>query len=124
MGDTKAALETRVRFECIEPILRVENMQTSLRFYMNVLGFENANWGNEDFTYVSRDGRGIYLCRGGQGQRGTWVWIGVGDVEKLHQEYQARGAAIRMPPTSYPWALEMQVEDPDGNVLRMGSDPR
>jgi catechol 2,3-dioxygenase-like lactoylglutathione lyase family enzyme len=73
MGGTKAALETRVRFECIEPILRVENMQTSLRFYVGVLGFENASWGNEDFTYVSRDGRGIYLCRGGQGQRGAWV---------------------------------------------------
>lgn len=24
---------------------------------------------------------------------------------------------------SDPWALEMQVEDPDGNVLRSGSDP-
>lgn len=27
------------------------------------------------------------------------------------------------PPTSYSWALEFQVEDPDGNVLRFGSDP-
>ena len=25
---------------------------------------------------------------------------------------------------NYSWALEMQVEDRDGNVLRIGSDPR
>jgi catechol 2,3-dioxygenase-like lactoylglutathione lyase family enzyme len=33
-----------VRFEGIPSILRVENMQASLRFYVDVLGFENASW--------------------------------------------------------------------------------
>lgn len=28
------------------------------------------------------------------------------------------------PPTNYPWALGMQVEDLDGNVLRLGSGPK
>jgi hypothetical protein len=27
------------------------------------------------------------------------------------------------PPVRRPWALEMWVEDPDGHVLRLGSDP-
>ena len=115
--------QSRVRFECCEPVLHVEEMQASLRFYVGALGFENASWGNNDFTHVSRDGAGIYLCRGGQGQGRAWVWIGVEDVERLHQEYKARGVAIRLPPTTYSWALEMQVEDPDGNVLRLGSEP-
>ncbi len=35
-----------------------------------------------------------------------------------------RGVGIRLPPTNYSWALEMQVEDPDGNVLRLGSEPK
>ena len=35
-----------------------------------------------------------------------------------------RGAPIRLPPTNFSWALEIQVEDPDGNVLRFGSEPR
>ena len=26
-------------------------------------------------------------------------------------------------PTNFEWALEMQVADPDGNVLRIGSEP-
>jgi predicted enzyme related to lactoylglutathione lyase len=123
MHDTRPAKSARIRFECIDPILRVENMETSLRFYVDMLGLENASWGNDDFTYVGRDGRGIYLCRGGQGQGRAWVWIGVEDVRNLHEQYKARGVTVRLPPTNYPWALEMQIEDPDGNVLRMGSEP-
>ena len=99
-------------------------MQASLRFYVDTLGFENVSWGTDDFTSVSRDQAAIYLCRGGQGRGGAWVWIGVEDAEKLHEEYKARGVAIRLPPTNYPWALEMQIEDPDGNVLRLGSEPQ
>jgi predicted enzyme related to lactoylglutathione lyase len=120
---TSQATGTRVHIECIDPILRTENMQASLRFYVDVLGFQNAPWGSPDFTHVGRDGRGIYLCRGGQGRGGAWVWIGVEDVRVLHEQFKALGVPIRMEPTSYPWALEMHVEDPDGNVLRFGSDP-
>jgi catechol 2,3-dioxygenase-like lactoylglutathione lyase family enzyme len=119
-----AASQPRVRFEGSQPILRVENMQASLRFYVDALGFENVGWGTDDFTSVSRDRAAIYLCRGDQGRGGAWVWIGVEDAEKLHAELKARGVAIRLPPTNYPWALEMQIEDPDGNVLRLGSEPR
>lgn len=113
-----------VRFEGSQPILRVESMAVSLRFYVEMLGFENASWGSEDFTSVSRDRAAIYLCQGGQGNAGAWVWIGVEDVEKLYKDYKSRGAAIRLPPTNYPWALEMHIEDPDGNVLRFGSEPK
>jgi catechol 2,3-dioxygenase-like lactoylglutathione lyase family enzyme len=115
---------SRAHFEGSQPILRVENMQASLRFYVDVLGFENAGWGTDDFTSVVRDGAGLYLCRGDQGRGGAWVWIGVDDVERLHQECEARGVTIRLPPTKRPWALEMQVEDPDGNVLRFGSEAK
>ena len=112
----------RVRFECIDPILRVEDMAASVAYYVDVLGFENAPWGDSDFTRVGRDGRGLYLCRGAQGNGGAWVWIGVDDVRSLHRAYVASGAAIRREPRNEPWGLEMQVEDPDGNVLRFGSE--
>ncbi len=113
-----------VRFENSQPILRVENMKASLRFYVDVLGFKNANWGTEDFTSISREGACMYLCRGDQGRGGAWVWVGVEDAEKLHDELKERGVAIRHPLTNYSWALEFHVEDPDGNVLRLGSEPR
>jgi len=116
--------QVRVGFEGSQPILRVENMQTSLQFYEDALGFENASWGSDNFTSVSRDRAAIYLCQGDQGRGGAWLWIGVEDVDKLHEEYKARGVTIRLPPTNYSWALEMHVEDPDGNVIRFGSEPK
>lgn len=117
-------MENGARFENSHPILRVEDMESSLRFYVKALGFKNASWGSEFFTCISRDKAMIYLCKGDQGRGAAWVWLGVEDVEKLHQEYSARGVKIRMPPTNYSWALEMQIEDPDGNVLRIGSEPK
>jgi len=114
----------RTRFEGSAPILKVADMSVSLRYYVEVLGFQSADWSTDEFTSVNRDDAGIYLCRGGQGQPGTWVWIGVEDVEALYVEYQASGARIRHPPANYPWALEMKVNDPDGHVLRFGSEPK
>ncbi|MFL6261619.1 MAG: glyoxalase superfamily protein [Thermoanaerobaculia bacterium] len=114
----------RTRFENSTPILRITDMAASLRYYVDVLGFRKADWGDENFTCVTRDSAGIYLCRGEQGQAGTWVWIGVEDAAALHEEYKASGARIRRPPENYPWAYEMKVEDPDGHVLRFGSEPR
>lgn len=119
----EANAPARVGFEGCAPILRVENMEASLRFYVDVMGFTAAEWGNPEFTHVSRGGAGIYLCQGGQGKGGAWVWVGVNDAAALHEECKALGIKIRMPPTNFSWALEMQVEDPDGNVLRLGSEP-
>ena len=114
----------RTRFEFANPILRVANMAGSVRYYVEVLGFTNADWGGDDFTCVTRDDALIYLAEGDQGQPGTWVWVGVGDVGALYEEYQAKGAHILHPPEHYSWAYEMKVGDPDGHVLRFGSEPK
>jgi len=119
-----SATEGRTRFEGAAPILNVRDMDASLAYYVRILGFRNADWGTDDFTSVIRDDAGIYLCRGSQGQPGTWVWIGVEDVGLLHDEYRATGAIISEGPTNHPWAYEMKVQDPDGHVLRFGSEPR
>lgn len=110
------------------PILRVRDMAASVRYYTEVLGFK-VDWGfpSEDHSFFASVSRGrchLFLSEGDQGHFGTWVWIDGKDVEPLHEELKAAGAKIRNPPTNYEWALEMQVEDPDGNVLRFGSDPK
>ncbi|PYP13174.1 MAG: bleomycin resistance family protein, partial [Gemmatimonadetes bacterium] len=46
------------------------------------------------------------------------------DVDALFEEYRTKAARIRLTPRNYPWAYEMHVEDPDGHVLRFGSEPR
>lgn len=112
-----------VRLECATPILRVEDMAAAVRYYVDVLGFKAAEWGNDYFTSVNRDRAGIYLCKGSQGHVGGWAWIGVEDVTKLYEELKGKGAKIHHAPRNYPWALEFHVDDADGNVLRFGAEP-
>ncbi len=78
---------TRTRFERADPILSVADMSISVRYYVDVLGFENADWGSSEFTCVTRDNASIYFSQGDQGGPGTWVWIGVEDVDMLYAEY-------------------------------------
>jgi predicted enzyme related to lactoylglutathione lyase len=111
------------RFEGVTPILRVSDLGASLDYYIKVLAF-HRDWGSPWFACVSRGQCHLFLSQGDQGHTGSWVWIGVEDAEALHQEFEAAGARIRHRPTNYEWAFEMQVEDPDGNILRMGSDPK
>ena len=128
MSGTEASKVTpkaaATEFECSTPILRVGNLAASIDYYVRLLGFK-LNWQYEDIiAAVSRDRCHIFLCEGDQGNPGSWVWIGVGDAEALFEEYKSSGAKVRNPPGNFPWAYEMQVEDLDGNVLRMGSEPK
>ena len=112
-----------VGFEEVTPILRVGSVTASIDYYVAKLGFK-VDWQTPIFASVSRGKCCIFLSEGDQGHPGAWVWIGVEDAEALHKEYQAKGARIRHPPTNYDWAYEMQVEDLDGNILRLGSDQK
>ena len=109
--------------EGITPILRVDDLGVSKRFYIDVLEFK-LDWEAPYMISVSRDGAAIMLCEGRQGQKGTWLWIGVEDVDALHAAFVANGAPIRDPPQNFSWAYEFQVQDPDGHVLRLGGEPR
>jgi catechol 2,3-dioxygenase-like lactoylglutathione lyase family enzyme len=110
-------------FEGVTPILRVAELKESLKYYVRTLGFK-LDWEGPIFASVSRGRCHIMLSEGDQGHTGSWVWVGVGDADLLFDEYCAKRARIRHPPTNYPWAYEMQVSDLDGNVLRMGSDSK
>lgn len=105
-------------------IFPVGDLRRSLDYYTGVLGF-TVDW--EFHGIVAQVSRGpcpIMLVQGDQGHPGTWIWVGVSDADALHRELMDAGATIRQPPTNHSWALEIQVEDPDGNVLRFGSEPR
>jgi hypothetical protein len=65
------------RIENVTPILRVSDMIQSLAFYIDILGFKKADWGDDSFKSISKDNSGLYLCKGGQSVSGTWIWIGV-----------------------------------------------
>jgi hypothetical protein len=105
------------------PVFHVARLSASLEYYVTVLGFI-IDWEETGIASISRDRCCLFLCQGDQGHPGAWTWIGVGDAAAVFEELRAKGARVRHPPTNYRWALEMQVEDLDGNVLRLGSEPR
>src|SRR5262245_42890085 len=109
--------------ENVTPILRVEDIAASRRYYVATLGFA-LEWDAGEMISVARDGKSIMLCHGAQGQPGTWLWIGVEDADALFAEFVPKGARIRSPPQNFTWAYEFQVEDPDGHVLRFGAEPK
>ncbi|GAA0552667.1 catechol 2,3-dioxygenase-like lactoylglutathione lyase family enzyme [Rhizomicrobium palustre] len=108
-------------FESVSPVLRVAELSAAIAYYTEKLGFQ-VRWQSPVFANVGRGRCCIFLSQGDQGAGRAWVWAGVEDVDAVYEEYQASGAKIRNPPTNYPWSCEMQVEDLDGNVLRLGSD--
>ena len=125
MSPTDTTKSVPVAFHGVTPVLRVNDLEASLNYYVGVLGFK-MNWRDDDgnsFASVSRGQCHLFLSVGDQGNPGSWMWIGVSDVDALHEELLAKGASVRHPPTNYPWgSREMHVEDPEGNVLRLGSD--
>ncbi|GMV37667.1 MAG: hypothetical protein AMXMBFR61_21750 [Fimbriimonadales bacterium] len=124
MSDVPTSGRQDIHFHASSPILRVESLDRSLDYYTRVLGF-SIDWNYEGrIASVSRKHANLMLCEGSQGCSGTWVWIGVGDAAALYEEYREKGARIALAPTNYPWAYEMHVQDPDGHVIRLGSEPR
>ncbi len=123
MATQTVSPQNAIAFGGVTPVLRVHDIAISTDHYVRILGFK-IDFETPGFVSVSRGRCGLFLCVGDQGHPGSWVWIDGKDVEALHDEFRASGAKIRNPPTNYPWALEMQVEDPDGNILRLGSDPK
>jgi catechol 2,3-dioxygenase-like lactoylglutathione lyase family enzyme len=111
--------------ECVIPILKVRDVDASLAFYHTLLGFTlDWRYDKDGFTIagISRDGSAIYLTNGEQGNAGTWLWIGVDDLQTLYDALKAKPIEIVLPPTNFPWAYEMRVRDPDGHTLRIASD--
>ena len=121
MSDALDPLPLRV--EGIFPILRVRSLKTSIAWYVGVLGFRE-DWHRPGImASVSHDRRPILLRENAQGAPRTWVWVGVNDARLWHDRAASRGARILMPLRNFSWALEFHVEDPDGHVLRIGSEP-
>jgi len=106
---------------CPRPILHVRSLQASQRYYRDSLGFK-IDWEHgepPDFGAVSRGDAVLFMCQGCQGNPGSWMMIFTPSVDRLYDEISREGAIIKQPPADMPWGLrEMQVADPDGNVIR------
>ena len=104
------------------PVLPVKNLQNSIAYYVEILGFRE-DWQGDTIGSVSRDGCHIMLNEETKASGLGWVWIGLEDAT-LFEEYKRKGVQVRQEPQNHEWAYEMKFEDLDGNVLWLGTAPR
>jgi len=123
MGNKQNKKGMKTRVERINPYLNVSDISKSLRYYVDVLGFdlyiETPNLG-----IVERNGHQIHISKDKDDGRANRVWIGVENIEVLFEQMKDNGAQISEEPTNYSWAYQMMIEDQDGNLLIYGSAPK
>ena len=106
------------------PYLVVENIERSVQYYKDVLGFR-VDMIDCGFALVSRDKVSIMLQQKAAGQRqrygpmAGYVWVDSADCSR--DELEARGATFCRPISDMRWGTrEFEVQDPDGYHLRFG----
>lgn len=111
--------------ERVIPVLAVKSLKRSTEFYTGLLGFQ-AEWGGEkDSTLcsVARDGQSIMLSEAKDGIAKSCVWIGL-ENDSLFAIRGNPAVKVVLQPRNMPWAYEMKIEDPDGNILWFGTEPK
>ncbi|MGK5729854.1 glyoxalase superfamily protein [Streptomyces sp. URMC 124] len=101
------------------PVLHVENASAAVAWYAR-LGFAEQ-WehrfepGLPAFVEVARGAVRLFLSEHrGDARPGTLIYLRVRDVDAVAAEFG-------VPPVSAPWAREIELQDPDGNRLRVGT---
>ena len=110
------------KIECTIPILSVNSLKESVDYYVDTLGF-SVDWKGQVVGSVSRDGCNIMLSEQIGASGSGWVWIGLRDAS-LFDEYKTKGVKVHQEPRNHEWAYEMKFQDPDGNILWLGTDTR
>ena len=113
----------KTRVERINPYLNVSDISESLRYYVDVLGFEQYIE-TPNLGIVERDRHQIHLSLPKGENTPHRVWVGVENIEVLFEQYKENGVKISQEPTNYSWAYQMTIEDLDGNLLIFGSAPK
>lgn len=140
--------------EGITPVLNVSNLPKSFAWFERLGWKRGFAWndggqiedaadrdenGEAHFGSVCVDEATIFLCRDGQGSRGTgmpsfpgddatdgvWMtwWIdGVESLDALHETATTLGYTITMPPKNETWGVrEFHLRHPDGHMFRVSA---
>lgn len=111
----------------VRPSIIVSNLNQSLEFYKEVLGFEAVTTMGEPptFAIIQKDEVSVTLLEHGNvydvGDCGVNMYIDVTHVEELYRSCSDSGISISHPLTVHPWGMkDFVVVDPDGHQIALG----
>ena len=115
----------------VRPILNVSDIRESLAWFEQLGWKTTFVWDDDEGGEPGFGGTGsgddaeIFLCRNGQGERGTWVsWFldELDEVDRTHALAVELGLDVLQPPTDEPWGVrEFHLRHPDGHTFRVGA---
>ncbi len=108
--------------------LQVRDLETSSRFYTEVLGFERDQTSNPEAVIFKNDAGAIFAIRKPfqplEGRLGTGIglWFAMPNVEALYERVKAAGATVVRPLGDGPFGRVFVALDPDGYALTLYQD--
>ena len=122
--------KTSLRLTSLAPQFLVDDLDRSIAYYRDILGFDFGEpWGGF-YAIGMRDGLELHLKQAPKGatEHGQKHGIehldaaaGVDGIEIFYEQCVANGAKIIRPLTSTDWGTkDFYIEDPDGNIISFG----
>ena len=108
------------RIKSIAPLLLVSDLEHSIDFYADKLGFKVLFQYEDFYASVSRDGNEIHLKTGQRPKRGEDeldVNCSVEGVDVLYDEWKRQSVEVTQPLRDMPYGREFYIADPDGHIL-------
>ncbi len=113
--------------ERISPMLAVEDMQNTVSFYTDVLGF-SEQMTSPDYSIIVRDGSTIHLMKAASDDvmgcvRGhTQIYIEVSDIDRLWLSIEANNDRYKVRDLfdQVYGMREFHIEDPNGCLVFVG----
>lgn len=132
-----AAVQTGLQLETVMPAMTVNDMQASLTWYRDVMGFtvvrEMANDdGTLRFAMLAAGNVQVMIgqddfAKGRDRPKGVafrFHCVAKEDVDAIAEGIKARGGTLLQEPTDQPWgSRDFSVEDPDGFKFTITSPP-
>jgi catechol 2,3-dioxygenase-like lactoylglutathione lyase family enzyme len=114
----------------ITPFLEVEDLETSISFFRDLLGFRSV-WRDGNFAYVEREGVGFRILAqddehpAPKGTRRFAYYVDVRDVDALYAELKPKldtlpAGDVHGPEDKLYGQRELLVLAPDGNLIAFG----
>jgi len=111
-------------------VLAVRDLETSTRYYTEVLGFRRDPIDAEGWSFLTRDNVRVMLgeCPDERpaselGNHSYIAYWNVDGVDEFHRELAARGALLTSEPNDKPWGLrEFGLRTPDGHRIACGEE--